>query len=103
MCLLSVLLGIGVPVIEGSLASGSGRAMVRPESVTVAVDGTANGSVVSVNFLGSISRVYVQLDAGQGDDEQLMAQVPSSLAVRLSPGDRVRVGVEATPLLVVAD
>ncbi|MFN8194829.1 MAG: ABC transporter ATP-binding protein [Nocardioidaceae bacterium] len=99
----ATVLGIGVPVIEGSLASGSGRAMVRPESVTVAVDGTANGSVVSVNFLGSISRVYVQLDAGQGDDEQLMAQVPSSLAVRLSPGDRVRVGVEATPLLVVAD
>ncbi len=91
------VLGGDVALVRGSV-SGSGVAMVRPESVTVepAADGTA--TVASVNFLGPISRVYVDLPDGL----QLMAQVPSSRASRLSPGDRVRVGVEDTPVLVVA-
>ena len=42
--------------------------------------------------------MYVDVD----DAELLMAAVPSPLAVRLHPGDRVAVGVEPTPLLVVA-
>jgi putative spermidine/putrescine transport system ATP-binding protein len=92
------VLGVRVPVIEGSLSSGSGVAMVRPESLVVDQDGPANAAVVSVNFLGPISRVYLGVDGGQ----RLMAQVASSLAIRLSPGDRVRVAVEPTPLLVVA-
>ena len=35
------------------------------------------------------------------DGQHLMAQVPSSAAVGLSPGDRVRVGVDPTPVLVI--
>jgi putative spermidine/putrescine transport system ATP-binding protein len=92
------VLGVRVPVIDGSLSSGSGVALVRPESLVVDQDGPANAAVVSVNFLGPISRVYLGVDGGQ----RLMAQVASSLAIRLSPGDRVRVAVEPTPLLVVA-
>ncbi|MCB0908137.1 MAG: ABC transporter ATP-binding protein [Nocardioidaceae bacterium] len=93
------VLGATVPTIEGSIGSGTGRAMVRPESVVVSLDGAANAAVVSVNFLGPISRVYCRVDGGQ----DVMAQVASSLAVRLSPGQRVSVTVEPTPLLVVAD
>jgi putative spermidine/putrescine transport system ATP-binding protein len=93
------VLGIKVPVIEGSISTGTGVAMVRPEALDVDLEGTANAAVVSVNFLGPISRVYCEVDGGQ----RLMAQVASSLAIRLSPGDRVRIAVEPTPLLVVAD
>ncbi|HQR25706.1 MAG TPA: ABC transporter ATP-binding protein [Nocardioides sp.] len=92
------VLGTEVPTIEGSLAQGPGQALVRPESVTVGRDGGANASVVSVSFLGPISRVYCVIDGGQ----QVMAQVASSFAVTLQPGDRVTVGVEPTPLLVIA-
>jgi putative spermidine/putrescine transport system ATP-binding protein len=94
----ATVLGAAVPTIEGSISSGPGQALVRPESVTITADGPPNATVASVNFLGPVSRVYVDVE----DAELLMAAVPSPLAVRLSPGDRVAVGVEPTPLLVVA-
>jgi putative spermidine/putrescine transport system ATP-binding protein len=91
------VLDTDVPVVRGS-ASGSGMAMVRPESVTVQLAPDGTGTVVSVGFLGPISRVYVELPGGL----QVMAAVASSQASKLTVGDRVRVGVEPSPVLVVA-
>jgi putative spermidine/putrescine transport system ATP-binding protein len=91
------VLDTDVPLVRGSI-TGTGVAMIRPESVTVEPAPDGNGTVASVNFLGPISRVYVDLSDGL----QLMAQIPSSRAQQLSPGDRARVGVENTPVLVVA-
>jgi putative spermidine/putrescine transport system ATP-binding protein len=91
------LLGCRVPVLEGSL-SGRGQALVRPEAVTVQEAADGNARVVSVAFLGSVSRVYCRLDDGQ----EVLAQVASSLGARLSPESRVQVGVEPAPVLVVA-
>lgn len=93
----ALVLGVSVPAIEGSIGSGRGKAMVRPEAVVVGGDGPDNATVVSVGFLGPISRVYVDIDDGQ----HVLAQIASSLAVTLSPGDRVRLSVDPTPLLVV--
>jgi putative spermidine/putrescine transport system ATP-binding protein len=93
----ATLLHTSVPAIDGSIASGRGVAFVRPESVTVTADADATATVASVGFLGPISRIYLDLP----EDEHLMAQVPSSAAAGLSPGDRVRVGVEPTPVLVI--
>ncbi len=90
------VLGSEVPVVRGSV-SGPGVAMVRPESVTVLLAPDGTGTVASVGFLGPISRVYVDLPG----DQTLMAQLPSSQAIKLAPGDRVRVGVEDTPVLVI--
>ncbi len=88
-----------MPLVDGSIDDGAGTAMVRPESILLDAAGTdPNATVASVNFLGPISRVYVDVDGA----ETVMAAVPSPIAVRLSAGDRVRVGVEQTPLLVVA-
>jgi putative spermidine/putrescine transport system ATP-binding protein len=92
----ATVLGTEVSALEGSV-DGAGHAMVRPEAVEVTADEQGSGTVASVGFLGPISRVYVDLD----DGTQVMAQVPSSAAVRLEPGQRVRVGIEPTPLLVV--
>ena len=64
---------------------GPGVAFVRPESVTVTADADGTATVASVGFLGPISRIYPDLPDGQ----HLMAQVPSSAAAGLSPGDRV--------------
>lgn len=92
------VLGRRVPTINGSIGSGQGLALVRPESLLVAEDDPeSNALVKSVNFLGPISRLYCDLDGA----EQVLAQIPSSQAVRLKPGDRVRMTVEPTPLLVV--
>jgi len=93
------VLGSRVPLISGSIESGTGQAMVRPESVLIDGGATSqNATVASVNFLGPISRVYLDVDGG----ELVMAAVPSPIAVKLSPGDRVAVAVDLTPLLVVA-
>jgi putative spermidine/putrescine transport system ATP-binding protein len=91
------LLGVAVPALGGSVASGAGLAMVRPESVTVTADAEGNATVTSVAFLGPISRVHCALDDGPA----VSAQLPSSVARAFSAGDRVTVGVEPSPVLVV--
>jgi putative spermidine/putrescine transport system ATP-binding protein len=91
------LLGISVPTLQGSITSGSGVAMVRPESVTVTPDASGTASVSSVAFLGPISRVYCALP----DGSVINAQMASSAARAFSPGDPVSVGVEPGAVLVV--
>jgi putative spermidine/putrescine transport system ATP-binding protein len=91
------LLGTSVPVLDGSITSGAGLAMVRPESVTVTAGGAS--SVASVAFLGPISRVSCTLP----DASVVTAQMASSQARAFTPGQSVTVGVEPTGVLVVAD
>lgn len=91
------LLGASVPTLAGSVASGSGMAMVRPESVTVTVDPTGTSTVSSVAFLGAISRVY----AAMADGTVISAQMASSAARDFASGDRVTVGVDSDGVLIV--
>lgn len=92
------LLGATVPTLEGSIGEGDGLALVRPEAVTVTAGGPGNATVGSVAFLGPISRVSCTLS----DGTVLSAQLPSSAAAQLHAGDPVTVGVEPSPVLVVA-
>jgi putative spermidine/putrescine transport system ATP-binding protein len=89
--------GSELPTLTGSIASGAGTAMVRPESVTVTADDTGAATVRSVAFLGPISRVYVEL----ADGAVVHAQLSSSQAREFAPGQRVAVGVLPTEVLVV--
>lgn len=91
------LLGTSVPTLAGSVSSGRGLAMVRPESVTVTADPAGTSTVSSVAFLGAISRVY----AAMADGTVLSAQMASSAARDFTPGDRVTVGVDSDGVLVV--
>jgi putative spermidine/putrescine transport system ATP-binding protein len=91
------ILGCPVPTLEGSISAGAGTALVRPESITVEPDEDGNARVSSVAFLGPLSRVYCHLD----DEQDCLAQVPSSVAEKLRPGARVRVVVAPSPVLVV--
>ena len=92
------VLDTSVPVLEGSISSGGGVAMVRPETVTVTADTAGDATVSSVAFLGPISRVHTLLPGG----ELVTAQMSSSQARAFRPGDRVRLGVEPSAVLVVA-
>ncbi|WP_197376336.1 ABC transporter ATP-binding protein [Mycolicibacterium baixiangningiae] len=91
------VLGTDVAALDGSITSGDGLALVRPESVTVTAGATPNATVSSVAFLGSISRVYCTL----ADGSVLFAQLPSAAAAPFAAGDAVTVGVEPDPVLVV--
>jgi putative spermidine/putrescine transport system ATP-binding protein len=92
------LLGTSLPTLPGS-ADGAGHALVRPEAVRVSAAPSGEGTVAAVAFLGPISRVSVTL----ADGSLVIAQLPSSEANRLSVGERVALGVEPAPVLVVAD
>ena len=91
------VLGASIPVLPGS-ATGPGHALVRPESVSFlpAEDGPA--TIVAVAFLGPVSRATATL----ADGTLLVAQVDSAEAAALAVGDRVRVEIDPTPILVVA-
>ena len=92
------LLGVSVPALAGSVASGTGVAMVRPESVTVTADHAGTAKVGAVSFLGAISRVTAFL----ADGSTINAQMASSAARAFAPGDPVTVGIEPGGVLVVA-
>jgi putative spermidine/putrescine transport system ATP-binding protein len=91
------LLGTSIPTLAGSIASGAGTALLRPEAVTVTADPVGTSTVRSVAVLGPISRVYVALADGAVID----AQMASSAAKVFAPGASVTVGVEPGGVLVV--
>ncbi|WP_245905985.1 ABC transporter ATP-binding protein [Mycolicibacterium palauense] len=95
------VLGADVPVLPGSIASGPGVAMVRPESIAVSVpagpDLPGGATVSGVSFLGPVSRVSAVLP----DGTSLVAQMPSSASAALRPGAVVAVAVAPAPVLVV--
>jgi putative spermidine/putrescine transport system ATP-binding protein len=93
------VLGAHVPLLAGSVDRGSGRALVRPESIEVSTAGEPNARVVAVAFLGPFSRVQCRLSDGQ----LVLGQLPSSVADHLAQDQAVRVNVQADAVLVVPD
>jgi len=91
------VLGATLPVLRGSITSGTGTAMVRPEALSLAPDAAGVATVTSVAFLGPFSRVHCVL----GDGTPVSAQMSSSSAREFRVGDRVRVDVERAGVLVV--
>jgi putative spermidine/putrescine transport system ATP-binding protein len=94
---VAVVLDQRVPVLPGS-ATGPGHALVRPEAVSVVADAAGPASVTTVMFLGPLSRVTCTLPDGTA----VVAQLPSTEALRLQPGDRVRLEIASEPVLVIA-
>ena len=92
------LLGTAVPTLPGSITSGAGLAMVRPEAVTVTADPAGTSTVSSVAFLGPISRLFVAMP----DGSVISAQTAGSAARAFAPGDPVIVGLEPGGVLVVS-
>jgi putative spermidine/putrescine transport system ATP-binding protein len=97
------VLGGWVPIVGDVAPDGPSIALVRPEAVVLSsaevpgVDGVGvEGSVLAASFLGPISRLTVVLT----DGSNLMAQLPTALAMAFPAGSSVRVSVRPDPVPV---
>lgn len=92
------LFGITIPSLPGSITSGRGIALIRPENLDVQPSTTGNGKVVSTSFLGALCRIMLRTNDGLA----LTAQIPSSATAGLSNGASVNISVHEVPLFVKA-
>ncbi|MET9978506.1 ABC transporter ATP-binding protein [Streptomyces microflavus] len=90
--------GASLPV-DGDIPAGRGAVdvLIRPESIGVTADPEGTATVVSSSFLGSVTRVLLDLPDGVA----AKADLPSRDATELAPGVRVRVTPVRRPVLVV--
>ena len=89
-------LGRTVPVRGASPGETSVDVLVRPEGLAMEVVEHGNGIVTTRTFLGSVTRVGVQLSG----DVAVQVDRPSAEAAALAPGASVEVSLPAQPVLV---
>ncbi|MEV7053092.1 MULTISPECIES: ABC transporter ATP-binding protein [Streptomyces] len=85
--------------VDGEAPAGSGPVdvLIRPEGVRAEADPDGTATVVSASFLGSVTRVLLDLPDGVA----VKADLPSRDATDLLPGVRARVTPVPRPVLVV--
>ncbi|MFJ2433747.1 ABC transporter ATP-binding protein [Streptomyces anulatus] len=85
--------------VDGEAPTGSGPVdvLIRPEGVRAEADPDGTATVVSASFLGSVTRVLLDLRGGVA----VKADLPSRDAADLLPGVRARVTPVPRPVLVV--
>lgn len=92
------ILGAKVKVLPGSVSSGAGIALVRPESLSVEADKSGDAKIFSASFLGASCRLMVTL----ADGMRITAQMPSLESVGLVAGAKVKVSLFDVPVFVKA-
>ena len=92
------ILGGVVKTLPGSIISGEGIALVRPESIEVVANKSGNATVFSASFLGATCRLSISL----ADGSRVTAQLPSPDAMGLRAGARVNVALLDLPVFVKA-
>ena len=91
-------LGSTVPVRGQRPVQTAVDVLVRPEGLRLEVVENGNGIVTTRTFLGSVTRVGVQLSG----DVAVQVDRPSAEAAALAPGASVEVSLPAQPVLVAA-
>ena len=91
-------LGSTIPVRGHRPVQSEVDVLVRPEGLRMEVVENGNGIVTTRTFLGSVTRVGVQLSG----DVAVQVDRPSAEAAALAPGASVAVSLPAQPVLVAA-
>ena len=91
-------LGSTVPVRGDRPGEGAVDVLVRPEGLTLEVAENGNGIVTTRTFLGSVTRVGVQLSG----DTAVQVDRPSAESAALAPGASVSVSLPAQQPVHVA-
>lgn len=92
------ILGDVVKTLPGSITTGAGIALVRPESIQVVANKSGNAKVFSASFLGASCRLMITLD----DGTRVTAQMPSSESAGLVTGASVSISLLDMPVFVKA-
>ena len=92
------VLGRTVPVRGRTPDETAVDVLVRPEGLHMEIVANGNGIVTTRTFLGSVTRVGVQLDG----DVAVLIDRPSTESAALAPGESVSVSLPAQPVLVTA-
>jgi putative spermidine/putrescine transport system ATP-binding protein len=92
------VLGQTVPVRGHGPDETAVDVLVRPEGLNLEIVANGNGIVTTRTFLGSVTRVGVQLDG----DVAVLLDRPSTESAALAPGESVSVSLPAQPVLVTA-
>ena len=88
--------GSELTALPGSVTSGAGTALIRPELITLKQNSSGDATVFSSSFLGSICRVMASL----ADGTRISAQMDAQDAAGLTPGVKVNVSVDSVPVFV---
>jgi putative spermidine/putrescine transport system ATP-binding protein len=88
--------GSELSTLPGSVTSGNGTALIRPELITLKSSASGKATVVATSFLGSICRVM----ATAADGARITAQMDAQDAAGLTPGAKVSVSVDKVPVFV---
>ena len=92
------VLGGVVKTLPGSITSGAGIALVRPESIDVVASKSGNATIFSASFLGATCRLSILMS----DGGRVTAQLPSPDAAGLGAGVSVQVSLLDIPVFVKA-
>jgi len=88
--------GSSLNTLPGSVTSGEGTALIRPELITLKSSASGQATVIATSFLGSICRVM----ATANDGSRITAQMDAQDAAGLTPGAKVEVSVDNIPVFV---
>ena len=88
--------GTEMTALPGSVTSGTGTALIRPELITLKSSASGDGIVNATSFLGSICRVM----ATTTDGVRITAQMDAQDAAGLVPGAKVKISVDKVPVFV---
>jgi putative spermidine/putrescine transport system ATP-binding protein len=88
--------GSELETLPGSVTSGSGTALIRPELITLKSSASGAATVIATSFLGSICRVM----ATAQDGTRITAQMDAQDAAGLVPGAQVSVEVDKVAVFV---
>jgi len=92
------VLGSVVKTLPGSVTSGTGIALIRPESIDVVASKSGNATVAAASFLGASCRLNITMD----DGTKITAQLPSLDAAGIGAGAPVSVSLLDMPVFVKA-
>lgn len=89
-------LGSRPEILPGSVTSGRGIALVRPEMLDVRANPAGGGKIFAISFLGAVCRLTINLP----DGSRLVAQMPSAASTTLSAGTSVDVSIASGMVFV---